>query len=240
MTAMLCIGHRGARGHAPENTLASVRKACALGAHCVEIDVHLVDGELLVIHDDRLERNTNGTGYLKNHSFAELRELDAGAGEQIPSLREVCSALTGAVGINIELKGPGTAAPVARQIAELRKQGWSDNRILVSSFDHEQLAQVRELDPNIKLGILLGANDSFDPDLAERLDAYAVHPALEGIDQRLVTEAHAQGLKVYVYTVNEADDIERMRKIGVDGVFTDFPERVLDGQADTNGFHGWR
>ena len=176
MTAMLCIGHRGARGHAPENTLASVRKACALGAHCVEIDVHLVDGELLVIHDDRLERTTNGTGYLKDHSFAELRELDAGADEQIPTLREVCSALTGAVGIDIELKGPDTAAPVARQIAELRKQGWSDNRILVSSFDHEQLAQVRELDPNIKLGILLGANDSFDPDLAERLDALLCIP----------------------------------------------------------------
>jgi glycerophosphoryl diester phosphodiesterase len=237
---MLCIGHRGARGHAPENTLASVRMACTLGAHCVEIDVHLVDGELLVIHDDRLERSTNGTGYLKDHSFAELRELDAGQGEQIPTLRELCSVLPGTVGINIELKGPGTAAPVARQIAELREQGWSDNRVLISSFDHEQLAQGRELDPRIKLGILLGAKDSFDPDLAERLGAHAVHPALEGVEQQLVTDAHSHGLKVYVYTVNEADDIERMRKIGVDGVFTDFPELVLDGQADTKGFRGWR
>ena len=87
---------------------------------------------------------------------------------------------------------------------------------------------------------MLSARTVFDPGLVERLGAYAVHPALVGVDQQLVTDVHSHGLKVYVYTVNEADDIERMRKIGVDGVFTDFPELVLDGQADTKGFHGWR
>ena len=130
--------------------------------------------------------------------------------------------------------------PVAGEIAELRGAGWSDDLLLVSSFDHEQLVELRARDPEIKLGILLSARAAFDPGLVERLGAHAVHPALEGVEQQLVTEAHAQGLKVYVYTVNEADDIERMRKIGVDGVFTDFPELVLDGQADTKGFRGWR
>ena len=110
---MFCIGHRGARGHAPENTLASVRKAIELGADWIEVDVYGVDGELVVFHDDRLERTTNGEGLLMGQSFDYLRSLDAGDGELIPTLAEVFDVAADRVGINVELKGPGTAEPVA-------------------------------------------------------------------------------------------------------------------------------
>ena len=105
----LCIGHRGAMGHAPENTLLSLKKALEMGAPCVEVDVYFVDGHLLVFHDDRLERTTNGFGYLADHDFEYLRSLDAGEGERIPTLREVFETVGLKAGVNIELKGPGTA-----------------------------------------------------------------------------------------------------------------------------------
>jgi glycerophosphoryl diester phosphodiesterase len=149
---LLCIGHRGAMGHAPENTLSSFRKALELGAACVETDVYYVDRHLMVFHDDRLERTTNGAGYLMDHDFDTLRSLDAGNGERIPTLAEVFETIDGRAGVNIELKGPGTARPVADLIASLREKGWRDNLILVSSFNHRELEAVRGIDPRIRIG----------------------------------------------------------------------------------------
>jgi len=109
---LFCFGHRGARGHEPENTLRSVRKALELGADGIEVDVYFVDGRLMVIHDDTLNRTTNGKGPVAGRTFAELRALDAGKGERIPTLAEVFDAVNHRAVINMELKGPGTAAPV--------------------------------------------------------------------------------------------------------------------------------
>src|SRR5262245_29681827 len=120
----LCIGHRGARGYEPENTLLSFRKALALGAPCIELDVFAVGGQLVVFHDDRLERTTNGKGFLLEHSFEELRRLDAGKGEKIPTLSEVFAAVDRRAGINIELKGRNTAKPVADFVSRMRTEGW--------------------------------------------------------------------------------------------------------------------
>ena len=115
---MICIGHRGAMGYAPENTLKSFALALELGASWVEADVHYVDDHLIVMHDERLERTTNGKGLLSEKSFNYLRKLDAGDGEKIPTLEELLDLIVGKAGINIELKGPGTAGPVIELIRE--------------------------------------------------------------------------------------------------------------------------
>jgi glycerophosphoryl diester phosphodiesterase len=142
MTAqkLFCFGHRGARGHAPENTVCSVRKALELGADGVEVDVHFADGQLVVIHDDTLERTTNGQGRVAKKSFIYLRSLDAGSGERIPMLADIFNAVNRRAVINVELKGPHTAAPVAALIAEyVSRHGWSYDDFLVSSFDHARI-----------------------------------------------------------------------------------------------------
>ena len=137
-------------GHKPENTLASIRKAIELGAPCVEIDVYHVDGHLVVFHDDRLERTTSGKGILVEQSFYYLRSLDAGDGERIPTLEEVCNEINSRAGLNIELKGPGTAGPVTELLDRLSKEGHAKGRVLVSSFSREELVEMGRLDTGDK------------------------------------------------------------------------------------------
>ncbi len=136
---MLCIGHRGAKGHAPENTLLSIQKAISLGAHWIEIDVYVVENELIVIHDNRLERTTNGIGYTSEQKLSYLRSLDAGQGQQLPTLREVFDMVNRAVGINVEIKGFHTAEKLVQLIEEYIYQGWTYQDILISSFNHYEL-----------------------------------------------------------------------------------------------------
>ncbi len=226
MSNLLNIGHRGAMGHAPENTLASFRKALQLGADCIELDVYLVEGQLLVFHDDELQRTTNGQGRLMDKSFAYLRSLDAGQGERIPTLAEVCALIDAKAGINIELKGPGTAEPVVRFFRSLLTKGWNPSQILVSSFDRGQLQCCRILDDEIMLGVLFNGPVGDHLEFARKVNAMALHPSLEFVDEQLVQSAHNQGLKVFVFTVNDETDIRRMAEIGADGVFTNYPEKV--------------
>lgn len=224
---MLCIGHRGAMGHAPENTIASIQKALDLGVDCIEIDVYSIEGHLLVFHDQRLERTTNGVGFIWDQTFEQLRTLDAGDGEQIPTLAEVCHTIQGHAGLNIELKGPDTAIEVVEFIKNQTQQGQDKNKFLISSFDHSALAEVKKLDPDLKIGVLFKGSPLDGSKLAADLDAYAVHPAAEGIDQQWVNQAHAKGLRIFAYTVNAPRQIQTMKHLGVDGVFTNFPERVI-------------
>ncbi len=235
---LLCIGHRGAMGHAPENTLLSFKKALELGAHCVEADVYYVDHRLVVFHDDRLERTTNGSGYLLDHDFDYLRSLDAGDGERIPTLGELFETVNLKAGVNIELKGPGTARPVVEFIAAQRKCGGRDDLILVSSFNHSRLEAVRRMDPRIRLGVLIAGPPGDAAAVAAALGAYSVHLSLAVVDRTFIEDAHFRGLRVFVFTVNEAEDIYRMESLGVGGVFTNYPERVLSLQK-AGGTIGW-
>ncbi|MEA3209065.1 MAG: glycerophosphoryl diester phosphodiesterase [Chthoniobacter sp.] len=225
MPDLLCIGHRGAAGHEPENTLRSIRRALELGANGVEIDVWFVDGELVVFHDAKLERTTNGRGYLFRKTFAQLRALDAGNGERIPTLREVCEAVDRRAFVNIELKGRRTAAPVQALIREfVESRGWGYEDFLVSSFHHRELRAITDL--QIRLGLLLTRPSRLYALSARRVRAWAVHPALRFATARFVEDAHRRGYRVFVYTANAPAEIARMRRLGVEGVFTDFPERV--------------
>ena len=236
---LLCIGHRGAMGHEPENTLVSIYKALELGSPCIEVDVYSVDGRLVVFHDARLERTTNGVGYLSEQSFEYLRSLDAGGGHRIPTLEEVCDAIGSQACLNIELRVPGTAAPVAELISTLLESGWNKEAILVSSFNHRELLEVKQLHQDIKLGALIRGLLVDDAKFAEDLGAFSVHPSLDFVDQRFVADAHFRNLKVYVHTVNHTEDIVKMYKLGVDGVFTDFPERVLERYTQGDKITRW-
>ena len=224
---MLCIGHRGARGYAPENTLKSMAVALDMGTPWVEIDVYYVDNHVVVIHDERLERTTNGNGYIKERSFQYLRTLDAGDGEKIPTLDEVLDLICGRAGINIELKDYDAVGPVLEIIQKRVNRNWEINKFLVSSFNHFTLAGINKLDRRILIGLLLDGIPENYPSITKDLNAYSVNQSIEFIYSDFVMEAHDLGLKVFVYTVNEPDDIKRMEDMGVDGVFTDYPDRVL-------------
>lgn len=231
MTAqkLFCFGHRGACGHEPENTVRSVRRALELGADGVEVDVHLADGNLMVIHDGTLDRTTNGHGRVATKSFAHLRSLDAGRGEKIPTLSEIFEAVNRRAVVNVELKGPHTAAPVATLIAEyVNCRSWSYDDFLVSSFDHAQIREVKRLRPEIRTGALASKTPRGVAKLAEDLGAWSLHVSRQIITARLVTYAHRHGLKLFVFTVNEPEGIARMKALGVNGVFSDYPERVME------------
>jgi glycerophosphoryl diester phosphodiesterase len=227
MKPFLCIGHRGASGHEPENTLLSMRAALQMGVDGVEFDVQRIEDQLIVFHDSRLERTTNGRGYLRRKTFAQLRALDAGKGERIPTLQEVAGEIDRRAMLNIELKGRHTAQPVAALLDELVACcGWQPEQFLVSSFNRRELTAFRAATSRIPVGILLNRPSRISNWLrsARALHATSVHPPVRFTTPKLVEKAHAAGLKVYVYTVNTATSIARMRAIGVDGVFTDFPE----------------
>lgn len=222
----LCIGHRGAAGYEPENTLRSIRRAIELGAHGVEVDVYFLDGEIIVFHDTKLGRTTNGTGSLMRKTFAQLRTLDAGKGERIPTLREVFETVDRRAFINIELKGARTAAPVAALIGEFMDQhGWRSEDFLVSSFKRTELRAIR--DPRIRIGLLLARPTRLCWLNARRVRAWSVNPALRYATGAFIEKAHERGYRVFVYTANAPGDIARMRHLGADGVFTDFPDRVV-------------
>ena len=225
MSDFLRIGHRGARGHEPENTLRSIRRALELGANAVEIDVWLVEGELVVFHDSTLDRTTNGTGPLSRKTLAQLRALDAGQGERIPTLREVVETVDRRALINIELKGPRTAGPVAALIGECVGNGWSYGHFLVSSFRPSELRAIP--DERIPIGLLLAHPTRLCWFNARRVRAVAVNVALRYATPAFIGEAHSRGLRVCDYTVNEPADIARLREWGADGVFTDYPERAV-------------
>ena len=222
------IGHRGAAGHEPENTLRSFRRAVAMGVHAVELDVYRLEDELVVIHDDSLERTTSGTGPLAAHTLAEVRRLDAGAGERIPLLSEVLSGIDEGIGINVELKGEGTGERLPGYLAAYPR---SRGCILVSSFRQQELAAYREAGGDAALGLLFGRSKEGLFERAEALDPYTIHLSVRLASAGLMGRIHARGVRVFVYTVNELDVLARLRKGKVDGVFSDYPDRILQAIA---------
>jgi glycerophosphoryl diester phosphodiesterase len=225
---LFCFGHRGACGHEPENTVRSVRRALELGADGVEVDVHLTDGQLVVIHDDTVNRTTNGHGRVTKKSFEYLRSLDAGLGERIPTLAEIFDAVNRRAVVNVELKGPHTATPVAALITEyVNRRGWSYDDFLVSSFDHARIRETKQLCPDIRIGALIVKTPRGLAKFAEALGAWSLHAGKRCVTPKLVTDAQRRGLKVFVFTINQPEEIARMKTLSVDGVFSDFPERVV-------------
>ncbi len=227
---MIVIGHRGAAGHEPENTLLSVRKAIEIGVPWVEVDVYCVKEQLMVFHDDTLERTTNGEGDIMEKDLEYLRSLDAGKGEKIPFLEEVIDTLQGQAKLNVELKGPETAIPSIDLLnSYIRGGSWSHDDFILSSFDHMELKKAKKYDDRFPIGVLLPnvpfVSFSF---MRSFKNAYSVNLNKDRVTQKIVNKAHKRDCKVLVYTVNDVEDIQKMRNMGVDGVFSDYPDRVIE------------
>ncbi|WP_421213701.1 glycerophosphodiester phosphodiesterase [Aeromonas dhakensis] len=225
---MQIIAHRGASGLAPENTLKAIRLALTLGAGAIEIDVQQADGELWVFHDRRLERCTDGRGVLMAQSRAYLASLNAGEGEGIPTLWQVMEVIAGQAELHIELKGAQTADEVARLTQRAEAElGFAPTQWVVSSFHHPELARFAALRPDIRLGALTSTIPLTLAKFAAELGAWSLNCDVDFVDQALVQDAHDRGLKVLVYTVDDPADQAMLAAIGVDGIFTNRPDRFL-------------
>lgn len=220
---MLRIAHRGASALAPENTLAAIERAIARGAAWVEVDVQACADGLVVIHDDTLERTTDGHGPVARQTVAALRALDAGHGERIPLPQEVLALCRGRCALNLELKGPGVAPRLLPLLRDALAGGWSAEALLCSSFDWPQLETLRAALPGLALGVLCEQVDASALAMARRVGARVIACALEHADADAVAAAHGAGCALWVFTVNDADTAARLAALGVDGIFSDLP-----------------
>jgi glycerophosphoryl diester phosphodiesterase len=223
MPELLRIGHRGAAGHAPENTLAAVQKGIELGVDFVEIDVRrTADGVLVALHDSTLNRTTNGNGRVDAFSLHELRAFDAGDGERIPTVEEVLTIAAGRTGLMLELKVASVASLTVETVQKMR----FPNPVIYASFLHTELTAVRAVAPEAALMVLYDRLPR-----APVAHAMPYRPRYVGLrhdraSQRLVEAFHEAHVLVCVYTPNRARDIGRVLSFGVDGVISDFPERI--------------
>ncbi|HEY0045887.1 MAG TPA: glycerophosphodiester phosphodiesterase family protein [Flavobacterium sp.] len=225
---MQVIGHRGAKGHAPENTLISFNKAIELGCHGIELDVHCsVDGIPFVIHDSTVDRTTSGTGKVCDLSALQLKALLIDNKHKIPTLLEVFELIGQQCIVNVELKVRAAVEPVVDLINELvssRKRKFSD--FVISSFDWEALQDVHNLQPEIPIGVLTSTDLKLAAGFASYINAEAIHPYFHLINEQNVKELTEQGFKIFPWTVNEQADIDVVKKLQVSGIITDFPERI--------------
>lgn len=217
------VAHRGACGHAPENTLKSFAKAIALGCQRIELDVQVsADGIAIVMHDETLDRTTNGRGRVDALTLAELKMFAAGQGEIIPTLQEAMELCRGKVEMQIELKAR-SSPPL---VADLIKRVWRSDHAVITSFQLSLLDEFARLIPDIQLGLL---NNNIDLDMVTVAKEHRhdwICPRVDIVTQQLVQNAHASALRVYVYHVNEDDAARKLISWGVDAIGTDYPEIV--------------
>jgi glycerophosphoryl diester phosphodiesterase len=227
---LLNIAHRGASGTCPENTLCAFTAAAEAGAAMCELDLRVAgDGALVVIHDETVDRTTDGRGPVAELTVPQLKLLDAGvrfgaafAGERIPTLDEVFAALGARCGLNLELKTRAAAAPLCRTIRARRAY----ETTIVSSFEAAMLERVKAIDPAIRVGLLSDRPADTLIAQAQALGAWSVNPRYDLCTAELVVEAQRQGLKVLAWTADEPALMRRLIANGVDGIMTNYPDRL--------------
>ena len=227
--SILNIGHRGAKGHVAENTIASIKKAIELGADGIEIDVfRCLTGEIVLFHDKTLDNLSNGTGYIEEKSLSELKELNIlGSKHSIPTLEEVIKSIGKEVFLNIELKGPDTSKGSLEMVNKYVKSGKIKlSNILFSSFNWTELVKLRNLDSDVKIALITGEDplEAISPALS--LNAIAINPNYKKLNKDNVQKIFSSGLKIYTWTVNNKLDIIKVKSLKVNGIITDFPERI--------------
>ncbi len=235
MIMTINCAHRGASGHAPENTIAALEKAIAMGATMAEIDIQqTADDRFAVFHDENLDRTTNGAGPLWEKTLAELQTLDAGswfgpkcAGKRIPSLEEVLETTRGRLPLNIEQKLHGHE----RQLVDLVIRTLHDNNIedhctrpgLVTCFDHRVAVAVKQADRALTVGAILGRQQDAEGIFALPVDVLSAEKSL--VDEDFMAAARRAGKQVHVWTVNEPEEFSRLIDLDVDAVITNYPDR---------------
>ncbi len=224
----MCIAHRGAMGHAPENTLLSIQKAIELGSKYVEIDVHIFDDEIYVIHDDFIITQNDEKIYLGNKDSNFIKSIDIGSGQNIPTLNEILDCVNKRCCINIELKGDHTTDSVSHIIRYyVKNRGWEFKHFIISSFKLQELMNFRNKIPQIDLGLLISTTDFPYIEQAKAVNARYVNISFEAFSRDVVEIVHRNDMKVLVYTVNTKEDITNLKMMGADGIFTNFPELCL-------------
>jgi len=228
MNKIVKIGHRGAKGYEPENTLISFEKAIDMGANGIELDVHLsVDGHLIVIHDETIDRTTNGKGEVNQLTLEELKSFSIEDKHTVPTLNEVLDLVNKRCFVNIELKNQDTAEKVVQIIEHyISVKNWSQTHFIVSSFDWNALQQVRFLNENIQIGVLTETDIDLAISFARFMNAEALHPDFQLLTKEYTAKIQEKGILVFPWTVNETKDIERMKSFKVDGIITDFLDRI--------------
>ncbi|MDA8441961.1 MAG: glycerophosphodiester phosphodiesterase [Peptococcaceae bacterium] len=235
MSELIVIGHRGAASLAPENTLPSFDVAQKLNVQMIELDVHMSkDMQLIVIHDETLNRTTSGRGPVGAHTLAQLKTLDAGVwfkpefrGSKIPTLEEVYAALPKHIGINVEIKTDVTHYPgIEAKVLNVVQKFHALHRTIVSSFNWESLTLMHRLEPKLKLGILMHHLEGKVWPMAGLIHAFSLHPPQRLVSSNFVWQAHSWGYKVYPWVVNDPGRVLKLGAMGVDGVITDCPQII--------------
>jgi glycerophosphoryl diester phosphodiesterase len=227
---VLNIAHRGASADFPENTVAAFSAAVASGAEMCELDVQrTADGVLVIIHDETIDRTTDGSGRILGMTAAQLASCDAGswrgprfAGERIPTLQQVFELITSHCALNIELKADGIEEQVCATIRAFK----AESSIIISSFDWKALANVRRIASEIQVGLLASRAPAKLLKAAVEMKAFAVHPRCDLISVEFCVEAHRHGLQIYTWTVDEPAIMRRLISAGVDGIMTNYPARL--------------
>ncbi|MFX0177563.1 MAG: glycerophosphodiester phosphodiesterase, partial [Candidatus Hodarchaeota archaeon] len=222
---ILIIGHKGASKTEPENTLRAFQKAIDLKADYIEFDIHQSkDGEIVVMHDDNTIQITGHDGFIKDMTLEELKELDCGIGERIPTLQEVINLCKGKIGLQIEVK----VVDIGEKVVDLLEEADLIESTIISSFIHNEVLRIKEYEPKTKVAALISSRVDNPKDLIKATKRvikknkfYALHPHFSGIDKEIVDYSHNHNLKVNVWTVNEQQDMQNLINFGVDGIITD-------------------
>jgi glycerophosphoryl diester phosphodiesterase len=233
------IAHRGFSGAAPENTLAAIRAAIEVGADMAEIDVTLSsDSQVVVIHDETLDRTTDGSGEVSRFSLAELRELDAGtwfkpsfAGERIPTLDEVLTAVEGRILLNVEIKSEAVVRGVVDKVASAIREHQMTELVVVSSFSPEALRQMHETAPEIRTAVLYNTRYHKGSDAVEivtDLGASVFNIKRQRLTRKMLRRCRENDVPVGLYTVNKPRRLRRLVSKGIGAIFTDHPDRLIE------------
>lgn len=231
------FAHRGASGYAPENTLEAFALAMEQGADGIELDVQMTrDGELVVIHDETVDRVSNGTGEVRSYTLEELKKLRVSnhmeqyPDARIPTLREVLELVKpGTMEVNIELKtGIFWYPEIEEKVLELVREEGMEDRVIYSSFNHYSIQKIRELSPEAETAYLFGDVILHVEEYASKTGVKGLHPALYHVKMAdFMKEYQASGLAVRVWTVNDEQQIEELIRQGADAVITNYPDRGL-------------
>ncbi|MGO4773465.1 glycerophosphodiester phosphodiesterase [Flavobacterium sp. W22_SRS_FK3] len=228
MNKLLKIAHRGAKGYEPENTLKAFQKALDIHADGIELDVHLSsDGQIIVIHDESIDKMTNGKGFVNTLSLTELKSVLIDEKYEIPTLREVFDLIDKRCFVNVELKIFDAYAKVSALIEEyVSEKNWNYNHFIVSSFDWNALQEVHHLNPNIPIGVLTETDLDLALAFAEFIKAKAIHPYYHLLNLENTKEMQEKGFLVLPWTVNIDEDIQKTKSYNVNGIITDFPDKI--------------
>jgi glycerophosphoryl diester phosphodiesterase len=228
------VGHRGAAGVEPENTIRGFRYALELGVDYTECDVHLTkDNQLIVMHDETVDRTTNGTGAIRDLTFTEIRSLDAGKGERVPRLVEVLEVVKDRAGLLIELKGEGVEEQAVQAVRDMRM----DEQVVFTSFRLDRIREVRRLAPSLKVGAIFGRPSADACRLALDAGASGIGVLHRNLRRELVGEAHRHGLDVRAWNPDTVPEMLAVIDLGVDGVSSNRPDLLIplvrSSQEDT-------